>query len=255
MTVPLAITRRTSASLLGVKRLIGFSLLELGPALIYLASSSRLVDSELEERVAAFALTLYFPVVVPVVAVVLASNALGGERRDETLSFLVLRPVPRSAIAAAKLTGAVGAGILVNAIGALGLSAIHIAIGGDAGMLVPFLVGGAVATVAYAALFVPFGFLTERAVIVGLIFVFVFEGAIVSALSGLATFSPWRIGFSAFAGSLPAAAADHPGVVDIVDTALGSVAPGAGGAVAKVVVLAVVSVAATTWLLRSRDLT
>ena len=255
MTAALAITQRTSVSLLGVKRLVGFGLLELGPAVIYLASSARVVDSDLPERIAAFALTLYFPVVVPVVATVLASSALGGERRDDTLSFLVLRPVARSAIAGAKIAGASIAVVVLNAIGALSLGLVHAAIGGSAGLVIPFVVGGAVASLVYVALFVPFGFLTERAVIVGLIFVFVFENGIVSALSGLAPWSPWRIGFSAFADLLPAAAAAHPGVADIVDVALGSVTVGAGGAAAKALVVTLLSVAATTWLLRSRDLT
>jgi len=255
MTATIAITRRTTRSLLGLKRLIGFGLLEIGPALIYLASSARVVDSELPERVAAFALTLYFPVVVPVVATVLASSALGGERRDDTLSFLVLRPIPRSGIAAAKVTGAAAAAIALNAIGAVALGSVHALIGGSTGLIVPFLVGGAIASVVYAAVFVPFGFLTERAVIVGLIFIFVFENGIVSALPGLATISPWRIGFSGFAGLLPETMLADPGVADVIDAALGNVAVGAGGAVLKAAAIATISVLFTTWLLRSRDLT
>jgi ABC-2 type transport system permease protein len=255
VTAAVAIARRTTASLLGVKRLIGFGLLELGPALIYLASSARVVSSELPERLVAFAATLYFPVVVPVVATVLASTALGSERRDHTLSFLVLRPIPRSAIAAAKIGGAAVAAIALNAIGALGLGLIHVLIGGSASMILPIIIGGAVATAVYVALFVPFGFLTERAVIVGLIFVFIFENGIASALSGLTTISPWRIGFSAFAGLLPESVAATHDVDAILDAALGNVAAGVGGSVVKAVAVTALSVAVTAWMLRARDLT
>jgi ABC-2 type transport system permease protein len=255
MTAAVAVTVRTSASLLGMKRLVGFGLLEIGPALIYLASSARVVSTELPERITAFAATLFFPLVVPVVTVVLAANALGGERRDGTLSFLVLRPIPRSAISAAKITGAATATIVLNAIGALALGLVHVLIGGSAALIPPLLVGAAVASLVYTAVFLPFGFLTERAVIVGLIFVFVFEGAIVTALSGLATLSPWRIGFSAFAGLLPEAVSAIHDVDTTIDAALGNVAPGMGGAVIKAAVLVFLSAARTTWLLRSRDLT
>ena len=43
-----------------------------------------------------------FALVIPITTLILASSALGDERRDKTLSFLVLRPISRLEIACAK---------------------------------------------------------------------------------------------------------------------------------------------------------
>ena len=162
----------------------------------------------------------------------------------------MLKPVNRSTIAAAKIAGAVLAAVAVNTIGAVALGGAHAITTGSSELLLPFLVGAALASTVYAAIFVPFGFLTDRAVVVGLIFVAVFENGVAATLPGMASLSPWRIGFSAFAGLLPAT------TVQLVPSfALGNVTAGAGGALIKTVAVLALTIAATTWLVRHRDLT
>jgi hypothetical protein len=86
-------------------------------------------------------------------------------------------------------------------------------------------------------------------VLIGLAFVFIFENAVVSALSGLSALSPWRIGMSAFAGLAPAEVA-----TELADFGAASLS-GFGAALFRTVLIAVISIGATTMVLRRRDLT
>jgi len=98
----------------------------------------------------------------------------------------------------------------------------------------------------------PLGYLTERATLIGLAYVFVWENGIVGALEGLAGLSPWRLGLAATVAMAPS---DFELAVDEIHSfALGSLQPGAGGSVAKVLVLGAISIAVTGWILRRRDL-
>jgi hypothetical protein len=115
-------------------------------------------------------------------------------------------------------------------------------------VVLPLVVGGIVASIVYASLFVPLGFFTDRAVLVGLAFVFIFENAVVSALSGLSSISPWRLGMSAFSGLAPEEVASQLTDIEIANlSALGST-------MFRTVVVAALSIAATTLVLRRRDL-
>lgn len=249
MTASLLVARMTVAQILGLRRLVGLGALALLPGIIVYISTARSTPSSRIEVFIGVTTGLFFSVVVPVVALILAASALGDERRDQTLSFIVLRPIRRSAIAAAKIGGAVVAACVISGLGAFGLGVAMGLRHGDWGYLVALVVGAWISTVAYAAFFTPLGYLTERATLAGLAFTFLWEGAVAGSVPALATLSPWRIGFSAFVDLLPDEAR---GAVE--DFALGNVAPGTGGALAKVLVIFALSTALTTWILRSRDL-
>ena len=182
----------------------------------------------------------------PPVSLMISSWALGDERRDGTLSFLVLRPISRYTIAASKLAAAAAAAVLINSIGAVAMAGGYAIITGSWELLAPLLVGAFITSIAYVAIFLPVGYLTQWSVFIGLGFVLIFENGIASALGGLATLSPWRIGYSALAALLPPEA-------PIED--LGNVVPGVGGALAKTVVLVILSIAVLGTLFRTRDIT
>ncbi len=249
MTAPARIARTTVSQVLGTRRLIGLALLALLPAVIVFLSTSRASPASRLETFAGVTVGFFFSVVVPIVALILSASALGDERRDQTLSFIVLRPIPRIVLAAAKIGGGMAASWLVVALGAIGLGAAMGLRHGDWGHVVPLLAGGLIATTVYAAIFAPLGYLTERATLAGLAFAFIWEGAVVGAIGALASLSPWRIGFSAFAALTPDEVLPY-----VPDLALGNVMPGAGGAAAKAVVVLAIGVWATGWILRSRDL-
>lgn len=246
----LAIASTTVRQILGVKRLVGLSLLALAPAaILYLSLGQQSYQAGLNDIVD-ISSGLLFNVIIPVITLILTSASLGDERRDGTLSFLMLRPLRREVITMAKLFGAAGSAMTLSAFSGI-LMAVSFGVRtGSYTFVIPSVVGAVLASAAYAAVFVPLGYLTERAVAIGLAYVFIWEQGIVGSIGSLATLSPWRIGYSAFAALIPAEAQFR-----IPSFALGTIEPGVGGAVIKTAVFMAISVAATSWMLRRRDLT
>lgn len=248
MTPALALLVASLRQLLPLKRSLLLALLQLAPAAIYLiASASRTTEAGLDALLDV-GVGMYFVLILPIVSIVLAASTLGVERRDQTLSFIVVRPIRRVTIVAMKLSAAVAAAMILNSVGAVALYGVYQArFGGSAGLLVGLLVGAAIATIAYGAVFVPVGFLTDRAVIIGLAFLLIFENGIVSGLPALETLSPWRLGVAAFAGvaGVSAEALGHT-ITDL--------APGVGRSLWVVALMALVSIVFTTLLLNRRDL-
>jgi len=244
-----AITRTTIQQVLGLRRLIIFGIAELAPAAVFLLLSQTLSEEAALDRFLGLVAAIYFPLLIPIVTLIIAASTLGDERRDGTLSFLVLRPILRSVIAGSKFLGAVVVAVSLNAVGALALAVVYGIETGSWSLVLPLIVGGAAATVVYASLFVPLGFFTDRAVLIGLAFVFIFENAVVSALSGLSSLSPWRIGLSAFTGLAP-----DKVKVELTDFGVANLS-GFGTAMLWTVIAVAVSIGATTLVLRRRDLT
>jgi len=248
MTPVLALLVASIRQLLPLKRSLALGALQLVPAIVYLlASSNRTADAALDVFLDG-GVSTYFLLVIPIISIVLSSSALGVERRDQTLSFIVLRPMRRTTIAITKLVATVVAATALHAIGSVALGGAHMfRFDADLDLILGLLLGAVVATIAYASIFIPVGFLTDRAVIIGLAFLLIFENGVVSALSALETLSPWRLGAAAFA--------DMAGVSnDGLREAVRSLAWDAGRSVVVVLAMAVVSVAITTLMLNRRDL-
>jgi ABC-2 type transport system permease protein len=242
-----AITAATVRQVLGLRRAIIFGLAAMAPALVFLLTSQALIDEAALDRFLGMIVGLYFPLLVPIVALIISACALGEVRRDGTLSFLVLRPIPRSVISGSKFLGAVLVASGLNAVGAAALGIVYAIETGSWDVVLPLVVGGIVASIVYASLFVPLGFFTDRAVLVGLAFVFIFENAVVSALSGLSSISPWRLGMSAFSGLAPGEVASQLADIGVANLS------GLESTVFRTVVVAALSIAATTVVLRRRD--
>ncbi|MHB8574410.1 MAG: ABC transporter permease [Dehalococcoidia bacterium] len=121
---------------------------------------------------------LLLPVLLPFVCLLFATEALGGEVDDRTLIYLTLRPAPAIAIVGAKFLSA----------SAISVAAVWLALApgfvllthGDAGagMLGALLVSATFAALAYCALFLMLGLLLRRALLIGVIYVLFWEGAI-----------------------------------------------------------------------------
>ncbi len=248
MSAAWAITRATVRQVLPRRRAIAYVVAEAAPALVYLLMASTLSDAAALERLLVMIVTTYFPLLVPIVTLIIATAVLGTERRDGTLSFLVLRPIPRWLIAAAKVAAAAVVAGGLNAFGALALTAAYGFETGAWDLIIPLMVGGLLATIVYSALFVPLGYFTDRAVLVGLLFVFVFENGIAFAATGLTALSPWRIGFSAFMELVPPdVLAEAVDFTDIVSADLAT-------ALVRTATLAAASIIALTIVFRTGDL-
>jgi ABC-2 type transport system permease protein len=233
---------------LGVKRLVGLGALALVPSVIaFVVVRDRTNWQAFVEFHEApfYSLTA---IALPVIALILGGSALGEERRDHTLSFLVLRPIRRETVIAAKLLAGWAGTVAVIGAGAVAAGLVMQFVGGWSEVLLPLVVATAISSLGYAAVFLILGYLTSRAVLYGLAYVFVWELGISGAVESLASVSLFRIGLSAYVDLLPRAAGRLRDV-------LGNVTPGVWGATAKVAVVAVIAVAVGGVLLRRRDIT
>ncbi len=232
---------------LPVRRTIALVLIQLIPALVYFLSvQNRTSDAAMDSFVTVGA-TMLLGLAVPVVSIVIGAGALGSERRDETLSFVALRPIPRATLAAIKTAAAIIASTAIGLIGALAIGGLHVSQYGDTSLIGAMVFAVSTASEIYTSILVPLGFLTDRAVLIALVYLFVFEGGVISALPSLATLSPWRIGLAGFGGVI----GDAP---RIVHDLTGSLEPSAIIPLATVVGVFVVSIALTSLMLRRRDL-
>jgi ABC-2 type transport system permease protein len=132
---------------------------------------------------------LVLPVLLPVVTLVFSTSALGAELRDGTVTNLLLKPIPRPAILGAKYLAAVLAALLVllpaESVG-------HIVAAGGLGstdLLVATLLATVVGTLAYCALGVLLSLLFARALLVGLAYALLWEGAVVGVAPSASSLS------------------------------------------------------------------
>lgn len=249
MTAATAIVQATVGQILPLRRFVGLGALAASPAvLVFLVIGNASASDQLDTYIG-ITVGLYFGIAIPIVTLVLSTSSLGDERRDATLSFIALKPISRSAIALAKILASLVATSAVLVPGAVLLGAAWGVRRNEWDFVIPLVVSGVIAAAVYAGLFTPLGYLTQRATLAGLAYVFIWEGAVVGAIPALAATSAWRVGFSAFAAMVP------EDVTDLVaDFALGPVEPGVGGAIIKAAVIVAVATLLTTWILRMRDL-
>lgn len=129
--------------------------------------------------------TLVIRTVCPLVGLVIGTGAIGSEIDDGTLIFQLIKPVPRWVVALAKTSVAafVTAILVIPPIvltglllGGLGAESIRT----TAGFALAALAGGT----AYAVGFTALGLLTSRALVVGLGYTLIWEGALAGLLEG-----------------------------------------------------------------------
>ena len=160
--------------------LVGLSLLPVLLALVFDLSSS----SEDPERWTARILyeSLVIAIVLPLAALLLGTSALGDEFEDGTAVYLLTKPIPRWQILLPKLGAAwtITATLLTVSVVLSGL----VALGGAGTLVSGFVIAGIVGSLAYCAVFMLLSVTTTRALIAGLVYVFLWEGAITSIFEG-----------------------------------------------------------------------
>jgi ABC-2 type transport system permease protein len=132
---------------------------------------------------------LVLPVLLPVVTLTFATSSLGSELRDGTVTNLLLKPIPRAAVLGAKYLAAVVSSLVVllpaEAVG-------HMVVAGGLGstdLLAGMLLATTVGAPAYCALGVLLSLLMARALLVGLAYALLWEGAVVSVAPSAASLS------------------------------------------------------------------
>ncbi len=179
----------TFRALAGRRRVLLVSLLCALPILIALlvrvsgrATGLDSISSTIVDR-------LVISTLVPLVALVFGTSALGSELDDGTAVYLLAKPVARWRIVLAKVIVAAGLAVLVTAPAALASAAIL----GSSTTWLPhalgYAAGTAIAASLYVMVFLALSLITSRALAIGLVYVLVWEGILAGLFDGTRTFS------------------------------------------------------------------
>ncbi|WP_336923139.1 hypothetical protein [Aquipuribacter sp. SD81] len=147
-----------------------------------------------DEQVATLVATLVLTLYAPLLSLVQAAGVVGDLRDDGTLVYLWLRPVARWRLAVAATLA-----VLVRSAPLAVVAAVVLAASAGAGWGVVVAAGYAalMACVGYAGLFAFLGLAVRRALVLGLVYVLVWEG-VVAAFAAL----PARLAVSTYSSSL-----------------------------------------------------
>jgi ABC-2 type transport system permease protein len=122
---------------------------------------------------------------MPFTALVFGTAALGQEFEDGTAVYLLAKPIPRSTIVYSKLLVAWVATAVIVVISVVPTAILGLSGEPADGIIIGFVVGGILGSLAYCAAFLWLSIATSRALIVGLIYVFIWEGVVVSLFNGV----------------------------------------------------------------------
>jgi ABC-2 type transport system permease protein len=138
--------------------------------------ASDLVDHRLAG--ARFVDTFGLALLAPVATLVFASATLGDPNEDGTLLYLWLRPVPRSRVIAAAFLSSVTVTVPI-VVGPLLVAAA--ATGAGPELVRATALAATASVVAYSAVFVALGLRVKRALMWGLLYIFIWEGFVAQA--------------------------------------------------------------------------
>ena len=193
--------------------LLGLALIPVLIAFVFRVSES---DEDPERWTAEVLLSaLVVTVVLPLTALLFGVALIGDELEDGTALYLLTKPLRRWQILLPKVTAAflVTAALIVPATLAAGYLAIE---GGSGAIVVGFALAMLAGALAYVAVFVLLSLLSSHALIIGLIYVFLWEGALAGIFEGLRFLS-----IRHFALGIAGAIADTD--ADVFDPYLGGV--------------------------------
>jgi ABC-2 type transport system permease protein len=177
-----AVFSLTVRQLAGSRKLwlvLGLVALPILAALLFEVADSTTTPDEFADDITR---TLITSAILPLVMLLLATAAFGNEVGDRTLVYLMTKPVARWRIAAPKLVATIlVGGVPVAVSGALAVAIVAGDGGGAAATGVGLLAGAA----AYAAIFTWAGLATKHALVIGLVYVFVWEAALAAYLDGI----------------------------------------------------------------------
>ena len=122
--------------------------------------------------------------VVPFIALIVANSGLGSEVDDGTVIYLLTKPLPRYQIVLTKLlaTSLVCVALGVMSVLVSGLIALRSM--DPTHLLLGFAVGAAAGGVLYTAIFLALGLITRRGMLIGLVYLIVWEGVLAPIFAG-----------------------------------------------------------------------
>ena len=180
------IARVTMRGLLGRRRTLLMLLLAAIPVLVGLLVRA---NRDGIEAVGPTLDGLVIRIILPLIALVFGTAALGSELEDGTGVHLLTKPISRTTVVLAKalVAGTLTAALVVPS---TVLTAILLSRPGAAGDVVPAMaVGALIGSYVYAAIFLALGVLTSRGLILGLGYALIWEGLLAGLMPGSQVFS------------------------------------------------------------------
>ncbi len=189
-------------------------------------------------------LIMYFPILLPITTMILATAAIGNEIEDRTLPYLTLKPLSRFRIVAEKWLGSIW--VAIPAI-LIGLLVACLVLFRDQSsdyqrVIVAALVASAIGICAYCGIFLLISLVIQRALLAGIIYTFVIENILGRYLKGLRVVS-----IQYYVKSIYERLQDNPMAVSKNAAALST-------AIIVLVAATVVSLLLATWRLRRMSL-
>ena len=179
-----AITTVSIRALLSRRRALLMVLLAAVPVAVGMLARLRGLPGDPVERTASIVELMIVRTVLPLIALVFGTAVLGAELEDGTAIHLLTKPVARWRIVAAKILAAAPATMLLT-VGATLLTGL--AVGAERGTLevtLALCVAVAVGALLYVVVSVALSVLTTRALIVGLVYVILWEGTLAGLFEG-----------------------------------------------------------------------
>jgi ABC-2 type transport system permease protein len=168
----------TARGLFGRRRAL--LLLPLPLLLIGLALICRAYDVDPAEWGGPVLIGLGLAVVLPVTTLIVGTGVLGSEVDDGTIVHILAKPLPRRDIVLAKL----GVAIAVSAVTAAVPLFVAGYLASSARLGFALAVGAVVGACAYSAFFLLLSLLTRRPVLLGLVYILIWEGLLAQFVSG-----------------------------------------------------------------------
>lgn len=183
------VARLTLRQLLGRRR--SLLLVAIGALMVLVAVLYRLGNPSPDEMpgwttqlLATFGVTT----LLPIVALIVGTGALGAEIDEGTIVHLLAKPLPRREIVLSKLVVVV---VITGLLTSVPMVLAALVAGGASGasLAVGFGVAGLAGSAVYAAIFMALSLVTGRALILGLAYVLLWEGFLAALFAGTRVFS------------------------------------------------------------------
>jgi ABC-2 type transport system permease protein len=182
------IARITLRQLLSRRRTL--LLLLLGGVLVLTAGIFRLVGEEARALPFTSGLlrNLGIGTLMPLVALLFGTGAIGAEIEDGTAIFLLAKPLSRRTVVLTKLAVAAACSATLTCVPMLVAGVIG-AGGLGEGLVIGVAVAAVIGSLLYCAVFVALSLVTGRALVFGLAYVLIWEGLLAGLFAGTRTFS------------------------------------------------------------------